>query len=80
MVTSEGLGPIMFGGSGRQTPDPTPPAETRSPSFNPLRRALSALTGRGRTPQPPPLRRGRSPTRDEHSSQEESSGYTDTSS
>ena len=34
----------------------------------------------GTHPQPPPPRRGRQPTRDEHSSPEESEGYSDTSS
>ena len=73
-------GPILFGRSGGQTPDPTPPTEVRSSSFSPLRRAISVLTGRSRDPQPPPPRRGRSPTRERSSSRGESGGYTDTSS
>ena len=43
-ATSEGLGPIMFGGSGGQAPDPTPSMDIRSSSLNPLRRAISVLT------------------------------------
>ena len=51
-ATAEGLGPIVLGGAGRQGPNPPPSTETRSSSFNPIRRAITAITGMGRSPQP----------------------------
>ena len=64
--TSEGLGPIVIGGAGRPAPDPPQESESRTSSFSPLSmasRAISALRGIGRSPQPPPPRRGRSSER-----------------
>ena len=63
-ATTEGLGPIVIGGDGRSAPDP--PQENQNQEhhqLNPLRRALSVITGMGRNPQPPPPRRGRSTNR-----------------
>ena len=61
--TSAGLGPIVIGGAGRSAPDPPQESEPRTSSFNPIRRAISVITGMGRSPQPPPPRRGRSTDR-----------------
>ena len=79
-ATSEGLGPIIIGASGGNAPDPTPPSGMRASSLNPIRRAISALTGRGRDPQPPPPRRGREPTRDGQTPPDVGGGHSDTSS
>ena len=79
-VTSEGLGPIIIGASGGNAPDPIPSSGTRASSLNPIRRAISAITGRGRDPQPPPPRRGREPTRDGQPPPDDGGGYSDTSS
>ena len=64
--SSEGLGPIVIGGAGRTAPDPPQESESRTSSFSPLSmasRAISAIRGIGRSPQPPPPRRGRSAER-----------------
>ena len=82
-ATTEGLGPIVIGGDGRSAPDSPQEPEPRASSFNQLRRALTAITGLGRSPQPPPPRRGRSPNRMERegsASRGGSEDHTDTSS
>ena len=83
--TSAGLGPIVIGGAGRPAPDPPQESESRTSSFSPLSmasRAISAIRGIGRSPQPPPPRRGRSadrPTEDGTESRGDSSERSNSS-